>query len=65
MYSYGMGRTVTRGERAWAEQLKEEFEKAGYVVPELLGYMASHENFFRAKPPAYVSERVEQLATAL
>lgn len=63
MYSYGMGRTPARGERDWAEQLKEEFERAGYVVPDLLAYMASHENFFRARLPAYASERTE-LATA-
>lgn len=59
MYSYGMGRTPDRGERDWAEQLKQRFSESGYVVPELLSYMTSHENFFKARPPVLAPDRAE------
>lgn len=57
IYAYGLGRTPARGERDWAEHLKQEFAASGYLVTELLGYMASHDNFFRARQPVFAPEQ--------
>ena len=47
MYSYAVGRTLTKGEDAWMEYLKKTFADNGYRIPELLRRIATSDAFYR------------------
>jgi len=49
--AYALGRTPERGEKAWINELKEQFAKSGYVVPELMRRIATSPELYRVAPP--------------
>ena len=49
--SYALGRTTTRGEAVWVEELKQSFVNSGYNFPELMRTIIMSPEFFRGAPP--------------
>ena len=49
--SYALGRTTTRGEAAWVEELKQSFANSGYNFPKLMRTIIMSPEFFRGAPP--------------
>ncbi len=49
--AYGMGRAPASGERPWLMQLRQDFAKDKYVLPDLMLRIATSDEFYRAAPP--------------
>lgn len=55
LVAYGLGRLPVESEAPWREGLKQSFAAAQYKFVELMGKIASSEEFYRAAPPALTS----------
>lgn len=51
IYSYATGRSTVRRDMPWIRYLEKAFASDGYRVPELLGSIATSENFYRVSRP--------------
>ena len=63
--SYALGRTPKMDERLWVDRIKQNFERSGYIFPELMRNVVMSPEFFSGAPPTGMESQTTMLTAPL